>query len=600
MIKSIWKYALASAAAAFILALYPQISLWATQGTNWHGSYYVSNYDEVAYSAYISALINGEPRKNDPFLGQRDTPETPQPETLYSIQFVPAYAIALPAKVTGISASTAFIFLITFLAIFSALSIFWLLYETTGDNLLSAVGAVVVLCLGTAAAYQGELRSLIEGRVLTDFFPYLRRYQPGFAFPLFFVFCVFARRAVRGDSMRRVTGYAAVSGIVFAILVYSYFYLWTAAIAWLGCFALASLLADKSSRKNILTLSAIVGAFGVTALIPYFYLLSLRSQNLDSVGLLTQTRMPEFASTSMIIGLIVAAIALTAVWRGSASLTDKRLPLLLSFALTPVILFNQQIITGRSLQPVHYELFIANYLVLISAMLLISMVIADRTGTENMQSFRRGLVYLGLATLGWGFFEAAGSTSRNAVYAEIRDGSIPAISYIEERSAGGETVVLATNFVTADFIPSVATIRPLWNPHTFSGGSIDATENKRLFYLHLYYSGFDEQDLKTALQENSFEVTAAIFGSERALPALGGGAPITAREIEAEGRKYAEFSHAFNADQASNPALSYAIFPSDGESDLSRIDRWYNRGEGKEFGLFRVYELKLKLPHFRE
>lgn len=90
MSNSIWKYAFIAAFAVLILGLYPQISLWVTQGAKWNGSYFVSNYDEVAYSAYVNALINGEPRKNDPFLGVRDTVDTPQPETLYSIQFIPA------------------------------------------------------------------------------------------------------------------------------------------------------------------------------------------------------------------------------------------------------------------------------------------------------------------------------------------------------------------------------------------------------------------------------------------------------------------------------------------------------------------------------
>ncbi len=596
MSNSIWKYAFIAAFAVLILGLYPQISLWVTQGAKWNGSYFVSNYDEVAYSAYVNALINGEPRKNDPFLCVRDTADTPQPETLYSIQFIPAHAIALPARMLGITVSTAFISMIGFTAVFSALALFWLLREATGDYLLSAVGAVVVLCLGTAAAFQGELRYLIEGRLLADFFPYLRRYQPGFAFPLFFVFCIFVWRSLRSDSARVLIGYSAASGLIFALLVYSYFYLWTAAAAWSVCFVTITLISDKADWKKSATFLSIAGGIGVAALVPYFYMLSLRSQNLDSVQLLTQTRMPEFASSSMIIGLILAAFAIIAVWRGVASLTDKRIQLLLSCAVTPVILFNQQIVTGRSLQPVHYELFIANYLVLTACMLLLSVVIAKSGSAGETTAFRRGLIYIGIAAFAWGSFEAYSSTSRNALAAEIRDESVATVKSTLERpeNGPGETVVLATNFVTADFIPSIAQVRSLWNPHTSSAGGIDINENKRLFYLYLYYSGWGS-DLSQALLENSFEITAAIFGSERALPSLGTEtAPITPQEIQTEVSKYAEFARTFNAQTAASPTLNYIIVPADSEPKFTNLDRWYLRDEGQAFGLFKVYKLTPK------
>lgn len=582
------KYLIIPVLATIILAIYPQVGLWLSRGSEWSGTYVVSNYDEVAYSAYVNALINGAPRKNDPFLAVKDTPENPQPETLYSIQFIPAYAIALPARLFGVSASTAFILLIGIIAVFSTVAVFWLLHETTQDDLLSAVGAVVVLCLGTAAAYQGELRYLIEGRILTDFFPYLRRYQPGAAFPLFFVFCVFVWRALRAEATRPMIGYSLAAGSILAVLVYSYFYLWTAAAAWLVCYAVFTLVLNRVAWTKVLTSIAIIGAAGTAALVPYFYLLSLRSQNLDSVQLLTHTRAPVLASPSLLIGLVVAAAVLTLVWRGVAPLRDARIPLILSFALTPVILFNQQIITGRSLQPVHYELFISNYIVLVAGVILISI------NVTLIPRIRRGLIYVGLVAFVWGLFEAASSTSRNALFAEIRDASVPAIRHVGGQStvSPGETVVLATNFVTADLVPSVAPIRVLWNPHTSSAGGVTNAENKRLFYLYLYYSGYTDDDLAEALRMNVFEVAAAIFGSERALPALGqDAAAITSAEIRAEAEQYADFVTRFDRSAAESPHLSYIIVPAESEPDLLNVDRWYLRNAAYDAGLFRVYRL---------
>ncbi len=592
MDKDVLRFASIAVVAMCFIALYPQIDLWISQGSNWHGSYVVSNYDETAYSAYVNGLIHGRPHKSDPFLVQEDNDNTPQPETLYSIQFLPAYAVALPARLLGLSASTAFIFLTLFVAIFSTLALIFLFYAFTGNSLFSAVSAVVVLCFGTAVAYQGELRYLIDGRILVDFLPFLRRYQPGIAFPLFFIFCVFVWRTVFSERSNRLWVYSAVCGTLFAVLIFSYFYLWTAAAAWMACFGFISLIINRQNRKQIIVLSTVVGVFSIAALIPYFYLLTLRSPNLDSVQLLASTRSPEFASPSMILGLIVAVVTTFFIKVRSENIDKRLVTVILSFALTPIILFNQQIITGRSLQPVHYEIFIANYLVLISAMLLFWSVMK----TYKTASFRRGLIYLGIIALGWGFFEAYGSTSRNSIAAEIRDNSVPAIEYASSSNDKPEDVVIhATNFVTADFIASASNARSLWNAHTSSAGGVNVAENKRLFYLYLYYSGLDSGDLAEVLKQHSFEVTSAIFGAERALPSLGTtNNAITLDEIQIEAKKFADFSSNFSVKDAAAPVLTSIIVPTEAEPDFANLDRWYQRDKGKSFGLFTVYKLTPK------
>jgi len=140
--RKTWIFAAVPAFVVVLLAFYPQLSFWATKGADWQGAYFVSNFDEVAYSAYVQALINGKPRKYDPYLAS----ETAH-ESFYSIQFIPAYSIALPAKLLGMSASTAFIFLTIFSSAFSALFIFWVLYGITADRLVSAAGVLIVCCL---------------------------------------------------------------------------------------------------------------------------------------------------------------------------------------------------------------------------------------------------------------------------------------------------------------------------------------------------------------------------------------------------------------------------------------------------------------------
>ncbi|HKX83495.1 MAG TPA: hypothetical protein VJL58_04680, partial [Pyrinomonadaceae bacterium] len=124
---------------------------------------------------------------------------------------------------------------------------------------------------------------------------------------------------------------------------------------------------------------------------------------------------------------------------------------------------------------------------------------------------------------------------------------------------------------------------------------VNNDENRELFYRYLYYSGFDENDVAKALEAGVFEVKAAFFGGGRALSELDKDAkPITRAEAAEAIKSYAKYRNEFDKAKAADPALSYVIVPTLAEPNYQQIDRWYDRDEGKEFGYFKVYKLKLK------
>ena len=588
-----WKYAALPTLFMVFLAIYPQLNFCIAKGSAWRGAYFVANFDEVAYSAYVNALINGKPRKYDQYLATEASHES-----LYSIQFIPAYAIALPAKFLGLNASTAFIILNILEAALAALFIFWLLFKITEDRALSATGVVVICCLGTAVAFEGELRSWIQGQILVDFFPFLRRYQPGFAFPFFFLFCGSVWGSLAAKTLKKAVLYSLMGGIIFAFLVFSYFFLWTAAAAWLACVFLLSIVWHRENIKNLLINVGTIGSIGIAVLIPYFMMLAERGAHIDSVQLLMNTHLPDIDSPSMILGLIIAVAIAIFVMRGGARIGEPRTIFALAFAVTPLVLFNQQIVTGRSLQPVHYEILIANYLALTALVLFLSLILGSAAKNERESSHRRTLLYLAILAAGWGVVEATGSTSRNAPFADLRDLSIPAIRYIEKQETqspvkGVPSAVFAANTGWSDFIPTIADLRPLWSSHSTSAGGIDITENKRLYYCWLYYAGYGEKDVEDGLLAGAFEPTAALFGSERALPDLGQrSAPITAQEINAQVKLYADFANNFSTRTAGEPVLSYAIVSAAEDPNLVNLDKWYERDAGTVTGLLKVYKLK--------
>src|SRR2546423_2445122 len=156
-----WRLGVIAALAITFLALYPQLDLWCTRAQGGTSAYVTLEFDEVAYSAYLNALIADRPRRNDPYTGLSDTPAAPQPETLFSVQFLPPYVLALPARLLGLDASTMFIILAPLIAFASALALFWLLGMITGDERIAAAGVLVILCFGSLAGTPLALRMLL-------------------------------------------------------------------------------------------------------------------------------------------------------------------------------------------------------------------------------------------------------------------------------------------------------------------------------------------------------------------------------------------------------------------------------------------------------
>ena len=278
-----WKWMIWGAIAITILSLYPQLLMWGARGRDWNGTYAEVHGDEWVYSAYVQALIDGRPRRNDPYTGRDDRPGDAQPESLFSIQFVPAYMIAVPARLLQISSSTAFIILGILSPFFASLTIFWLIFNLTREHKLAAAGSLIVLCLGGTAAGEGVLHLLVSGDQYS-FIPFLRRFEPAAPFPLFFLFCTFVWKSLHG---KRARSWAAMAGLTLVLLIFSYFFLWTSAVAWLACLIVLVVVADRANLKRHAIPFLIIIGLAAAGLVPYLILLSNRSATMDAGQKLT-------------------------------------------------------------------------------------------------------------------------------------------------------------------------------------------------------------------------------------------------------------------------------------------------------------------------
>ena len=594
-----------AATAMVLLSLIPQIHLWYVRGGEWNGAYATLQGDEFLYSAYVNALIDGRPRRNDPFAGLNSTPKSPLPETAFSIQFVPAYVIALPARAFGASASTVFIVLVAIAGLLASLSVFWLLDSVTGDRKLAAVGVLFVLCCGALAGGQGLVGVLLD-HTPNFFLPFLRRYQPAAAFPLFFVFSTLTWRTLTAENKGLARLYSMLAAVILGVLVFSYLYLWTAAAAWLGCLGLLWLwLRPAADRRRGLELLSIVVAITIFSLIPYAYLAAHRAINLDVVQTLSFTHRPDLLRVPEIIGACILVALVIGVRRGKLEQSDKRVIFAASFALLPFVVFNQQILTGRSMQPFHFENFVANYAA------LISMVIAAAILWRSVPG--RALVWIATLCFLWGAIEVSLPTIARTPSDVVTDQMVPVLLRLKELSKQDGTVPGLRNEGKASgmvFSPQmeVMGLLPTWTSQgTLLGkgrldfGSASQKERKELLYAYLYYCQIDGRRLRELLNERTADwllssyTRTAIFGHERVIPGLSFHfKPITEDEIEEEVRAYQTYVDSFSREEVLQHPLTYAVTRAEREPNLAHIDLWYERDAGEKVGDYNLYSVKLR------
>jgi hypothetical protein len=588
-----------------ILSLVPQIHFWAVRGSEWNGAFSVVQGDELLYAAYVNALIDNRPRRTDPPAGRDDHPQSPLPESLFSIQFVPPYAIALFARMLGLSASTAFILLLGVEGLLASFALSWLFTSLTADKRFAALAILVVLSFGALAGGQGIIWIILKPDVRFVGFPFLRRYEPGVPFPLCFVFCTLMWKALTASSSRNAITMALLAGLTIAALVFSYFYLWTATFAWLFSVAVIWLVLRSVDMAKVLRLVGVVILPLAAALAVYAYLLSKVPAAAHKAQVLIFTRGLDFFRVPEIVGAFILAALFIGLRRGRLSRTDPRFIFTASFGLLPFLVFNQQVVTGRSIQPFHYEVLIVNYVVLAGLVMLLKLfAVTIRPRTAFL---------IVLLCLLWAAVEVSIPSPIRAQNDVKLDQMVPVLRRLDQLAdtdgtwqglrQHGETPVLV-------FSPEygISRLLPTWAPQglligtgTASFQALTEAERKQWIYLHLYYSGKDEDYLRQLLNDKiddpylTYFVQSTVFGPERILLFLGRhSAPVSQPEIEAEVAEYATFARSFSRSNALTRPVTYVITPAAEGFDFSRIDQWYERDQGERVGDYVLYRVKLR------
>ncbi len=597
--KLLWRFGLIAGLFLAIFTLYPQFKMWYLRGNDWQGHYAYNDIDEVAYASYIKALIDGRPRKNDPYTGRDDTPENPQPESLFSIQFAAPYTVAIPARIFGVGAPWAMTLAGAFAGFLAALAAFWLIGRLTGNSLYAMMGSLFVLAGGALWAGEGAIGEIFGFSYSYPYFPAFRRYIPAMPFPFFIGMIALVWLLVNTEEMRRRIIYCVLAALCFSFTNFSYFYTWTTGAAWLGCLVVVWSVARPAGFWKDFKAFIALGLGCLLSLIPYAILLSKRSHTMDDVQLLVSTHAPDLQRVPIYISFVALLIIIAGVLLKKINWRDRETLFAVSFALVPLVVFNQQVITGRSLQPIHYQVFIGNYVAALALVVAVG-ILLKKTEIFNKTFAKAAIAFVALLAVVWGFVECH-YTVRVLDEANIeRDKGFDVGLYLTEisRTNGDthKTVIMPFSMLQGDDLPTIAPQSVLWARHQHVFAGVTWQENKERYYQYIHFQGVSPEDLADSMKtKGDFVSIIALFGWGRHTDRLNANyKPLTYGEIDEEAKVYGEYVKNFNPRSSPDTILSYVVVPSDWQIDFANIDKFYQREQIANFPAYTLYRVKLK------
>ncbi|CAN5790960.1 hypothetical protein BH24ACI3_BH24ACI3_03890 [soil metagenome] len=603
-----WQFGIIAGIFLAIFCLYPQLKLIHNRDGAWNGHYAFNDIDEVAYASYLRALIDGRPRKNDPYTGRDDSPETPQPESLFSIQFAAPYTVAIPARILGIGTPWAMTIAGALAGFFSALAVFWLIGRVSGDSWFAMAAALGVFCFGTLAAGEGAISEVLFGGFSYPYFPGFRRYIPALGFPAFFGFCGCIWKIVepkRGhpdfaENPSEATvprlGWVILAALLFAYTVFSYFYVWTTAASFLACVVVVWLAFRPSGWEREFRSLCALAAVCVATLVPYAYLLSQRADAMDNVQLLVYTRMPDLLRLPEYVAAAVIIMLIIGLTLKSFDLKERAVLITVALALVPFVVFNQQIITGRSLQPIHYQVFIGNYVAMLALFFVVGLLFRSRMSDPN-RPVKFAWLSVALVAILWGSVECYYTVRILDEQNVHRDKAMPVAQRIEDlvmSDGASPPTVLSYDLGVADDLPTIAPAAVLWSHHQSIFTTLSARQYRERIFSFLYYIGTDSKDLEYIIRTN-YAVRSSLFGWGRDSTRLTVKYdPVRREEIAAAVADYERFADSFAFSQASEPEIRFVIVPRQGYADLSNFESWYDLDRGEVIGEHVLYRSTLR------
>jgi len=320
----------------------------------------IANYgrDELGYLSRGKEVLEGHGLGNYTF---REGKDGQDPYFNYS-----EYMLVTPLRLLGLAdkadITTIYAFY-NFLGVFVlVLLIYFLALELSSDKLLSITTSLMVV--GGYGLLQPHLWFSING--------YGQAFSPYIPSLVTFAYLNLLIKSLREEVWR--WKYLILTAFSFGLLFYIYLYAWSYILAFnLILFFLYFIRGDKERFKKILFITffgLIIGSYNLYSI--YISLHSELNKQLFYFFGASYGRTPMFNMVNLIPLLLFSAFIYARPKDSEGEIEKKRnWPLILALILTGWAVMNQQIITGKILQPAHYrDVFLVPMAIIVSLYML--------------------------------------------------------------------------------------------------------------------------------------------------------------------------------------------------------------------------------------
>ena len=247
------------------------------------------------------------------------------------------------------------------------LLIYGFVFLVSRDKLAALASSIVLLLADSVLSYSGITR-LLQGVSPDHFLRLARPVSPAVIYLFLFAFLLPFWQFYRKGNWK----YGAFSAVVLGLNFYNYFYTWTYLYAF-GSILILLFIIQRNWKQALRIGSVFVG--GAIVAIPYFINMYRAYQfpTFKDLGIssgIILSHQPLFMGSSVIIALLFFILLFPR--------RDKEKYLFgLAILLTPFLTMNQQVLTGRLMQPDHYHWFFHKPLV-VSFVLITIFYLFDR------------------------------------------------------------------------------------------------------------------------------------------------------------------------------------------------------------------------------
>ena len=486
------KWAIILAILVAVIIAYPQVYFRYDHQDAYHGIELIgASDDESVWSSRVREAQDGhlslscvyfKDGKNDPYI----------------IQPLGSTIVAYLGKIFSLDLNNTILFSRLFFPFIVFLIIYGFILLFTKDK-LTALVTPSALFLASTLLGRWDIFQLLSGESpKTDFLLLTRPVNPALTWFFFFGFLLFFWLYLEKKQWR----WGILSALMLGLSFYDYFYTWTFLYVFCGVLGLIFLF-QKNWRelKRIAVVLLGAGLIAIPYLINFYQITTYPTyQEVGQRAGLLYTREPTLGFLVPFI-FIIFLLFFPRKWR-------ERYYFALALVITPFIVLNQQLITGKTLFNAHYHWYFHTPLGIIFLLVIFFNLISQKKREFFKKLSAILIIAIGIYT-GVLIQNSSYNTNEEKIIERQRYGQV--MDWLDENTEKDE--VIFANNETAHLIVIYTPLNVFY--HSSAGGCLVSSKDRLLNTLFLFYrlDGVDKEDAQEVFFRDRRKMSAAIYGT---------------------------------------------------------------------------------------